>query len=435
MTHTHGVNQKLPRWIGASLFILLGSIAAQAAIIPPTHFAASSRIRVRLAESEPAVSIRGYDLKIQDGTEATPTQSSGRTLSKLADISEWSLRCHGDRVRALIPKSGQLLELHSPVIVSSPAGMIRFHSRPYRDEIRVYAKGSRCEVINELDIEKYLTGIVNAEFSSQWNEEAVKAQVIAARTYAYFQLKSVRSHTPFSHYDVDASVKDQVYDGYGSEDFRGSRAVEKTRGIVLMVSNPGSPGQLEPLKAFYHSSCAGTTELPENVWGSHFTGFNQSVSCPFCKQSDKVAWNMDLGKIEVQKAIIKGAQSQGAPKGWPKGWREILAQGELQDLRAGNVDRAHHRLEIGTVWSWRGSRYELPMSGVRFRDWIGTSRLKSTVFDLARSGSDTWHFVGRGNGHGVGMCQLGAKFLGETGFKTASILKHYYPDAVMAKMW
>lgn len=418
-----------------SLAVFAFAFGANAALIPPTHFASSSRIRVRLAEAESMVTIRGYDLKIQDGSETTPALTRGASGELLSDTSEWVFHCQGDRVRALTHRNGKILDLHSPVIVSSPAGMIRFHSRPFRDEIRVYSKGSSCEVINELDIEKYLTGIVNAEFSSQWNEEAVKAQVIAARTYAFFQLKSVRTKTPSSHYDVDSTVKDQVYDGYSSEDFRGSRAVEKTRGIVLMVSNPGSPGRLEPLKAFYHSSCAGQTELPENVWGSHFSGFNHSVSCPFCKQSEKVAWNIDLSKKEVQQAMLRGAFNQGAQKGWPRIWRDILKQGELVSLQAGATDPAKHRLEVRTSWDWRGARYELPLSGVRFRDWIGTTRLKSTVFDLSHPSSDSWHLVGRGSGHGVGMCQLGAKFLGESGFKTALILKHYYPDAVMAKMW
>ena len=73
------------------------------------------------------------------------------------------------------------------------------------------------------------------------------------------------------------------------------------------------------------------------------------------------------------------------------------------------------------------------------RSWMGISRFRSTDFEvknyqLPKKG-DFWVFTGSGNGHGVGMCQWGAKVMGDQGFKMTAILKHYYPGAILKKLW
>jgi stage II sporulation protein D len=409
--------------------------SANAALIPPQQSTGAMRIRVRLAESASKVSVRGLDLKIFQGP--------GRILaSSPTDSSEWDFRCQDGRIRAIRTRGGASLTLKGPVSVSSPAGVIHYHGRPYRDELRIRSVGSFCEVVNELDIESYLGGLVNAEFSSQWSAEAVQAQVIAARTYAYYQIRQSKERAQRTGsdngYDVDATVKDQVYDGYVSEDFKGSRAVEKTRGMVLLAKN-GS-GALEPIKAFYSSSCGGQTQLPQDVWGTSYPGFNHRVVCPYCGRSSpnsKIAWSLNLSGAEITKLFEQGARNDGMQPGWPAQWRSILRQGQLMDLRVGAVSLARVS-SVRTIWFWSGKMIELPISGPRFRDWVGPGRLKSTSFQLQlerRDGMPVYHLSGRGNGHGVGMCQLGAKLMGEHGYKTALILKHYYPDALLRKLW
>jgi stage II sporulation protein D len=319
------------------------------------------------------------------------------------------------------------------VSISSPAGLIRYQSKPYREEIRIHSVGSLCEVVNELDIEKYLGGLVNAEFSSQWSTEAVQAQVIAARTYALYQIHQAQEKK--ARFDVDATVKDQVYDGYVSEDFRGARAVEKTRGMVLLAK--ADSGKLEPIKAFYHSSCAGQTLLPQDVWGNSFPGFKHRVSCPYCAHNAKLSWSLSLGVSEVAGLIQRSARNEGAQAGWPKNWKRILNEGKLVDLKT--VSNSYSRIEsVRTVWFWSQQLVELKLTGPKFRAWMGPGRLKSTSFQLAlgqEKGAAVFRFMGHGNGHGVGMCQLGAKYMGEKGYKAALILKHYYPDALLEKLW
>jgi stage II sporulation protein D len=417
------------------LSLLFYFSSTEASLIPPQQSTGAMRIRVRLAESVSKVSVRGLDMKFFQG----PGRNLASASPQSSESSEWDFRCQDGRIRAIPSQGGVTLTLRGPVSVSSPAGMLHYHGRPYRDELRIRSVGSLCEVVNELDIENYLSGLVNAEFSSQWSAEAVQAQVIAARTYALYQIRQTREKAHRtgidSGYDVDATVKDQVYDGYVSEDFKGSRAVERTRGMVLLARN-GSGG-LEPIKAFYHSSCAGQTLLPQDVWGASFPGFSHRVVCPYCGRSAKVAWSLNLSAAELARLIQQGARNDGAQSGWPAQWKAILSQGQFMDLRIGSV--ALSRIaSVRAVWFWSGRLIELPLSGPKFREWIGPGRLKSTSFQLQPehdNGALAFHISGRGNGHGVGMCQLGAKFMGEHGYKTALILKHYYPDALLRKLW
>jgi SpoIID/LytB domain protein len=129
--------------------------------------------------------------------------------------------------------------------------------------------------------------------------------------------------------------------------------------------------------------------------------------------------------------------NDGSIRGWPKPWRKILLEGRLIDLKVGSVSQARIH-SVVSVWNWSGRNLELSIPAPQFRKWMGPGRLKSTSFQVSpgfEKGVAVFHITGRGNGHGVGMCQLGAKFMGEKGFQTANILKHYYPDALLKKLW
>jgi stage II sporulation protein D len=409
------------RW-GVFFAVFIIACDAGAALVPPNQV--EHRIRVRIAEAVSAVHVRAEDLSIYSQKVSPETASS---------LSEWDLRCQGDRIRAISTEGAQTLDLKGPLTLVSGAGLINVDGHPYREQVRVYAVGSLCEVVNELDIEKYLVGLVNAEFSSRWNEQALEAQVVAARTYALYQVKQAHGQT----YDVDATVKDQVYAGYGKEDFRAARAVDKTRGYVLTVAGQGL--KPEPIKAFYHSTCAGRTELPQNVWGGSFPGFKHEVNCPYCHSSPAYSWQTEISARDVSVALQRGLRNDGVPRGWPKGIAPAQLRPEhLLDIHPGRLDESGRLAELILVISNAGKRLELALSAARFRDWIGPARVKSTAFELSSRPSavgTAWRLQGRGNGHGVGMCQWGAKVMGERGFASAQILQHYYPDAVLRKLW
>ena len=117
--------------------------------------------------------------------------------------------------------------------------------------------------------------------------------------------------------------------------------------------------------------------------------------------------------------------------GWPRDLR-----GHLTSLQVGSYDNSGR---VSQVWVYfSGSSQPFPVSGPKFREIMGSAKFKSAAFQVHSEyglGGLSWHFTGRGNGHGVGMCQWGAKVMGERGYKTAAILHFYYPDATLRKLW
>ncbi|MGK5087763.1 SpoIID/LytB domain-containing protein [Bdellovibrionota bacterium FG-2] len=412
--------------IGAESAFAFVERAPQIRLAPQA--ASSLQIRVKLADALPHVQLRGFDLRL---SEKQVTDAS-RFVDKM---SEWEFRCQEGRIRATSPRlEGKTLDLAEPVVVQTPAGFLSFRGMPYRETLKIYSQGSFCEVINEVDLEKYLDGLVNAEFSSKWNEEAIAAQVVAARTYAYYKMKHVREADPQAHYDVDSTVIDQVYDGSIKEDFRASKSVARTRGWILTESRASAT----PIKAFYHSTCGGGTDTPERVWGERYPGFKRGVSCGYCTSSPQFRWNFELRASDVVAGFRRGVAIDGAAGGWRKDWSAILKLGRLGDLQVLGDSRSGRATKVRTFWrDALGGWAELSVSSARFRGWMGSERLKSTGFQVSplMGTAGVWRVEGRGFGHGVGMCQYGAKTMGEKGFNVSSILRYYYPDAELRKLW
>lgn len=386
---------------------------------PPTLLE-QQKIRVRIAEGQSQVRLRGFDLSFYEGSGVRLVGASDKT-------SEWEFRCGKGTIYARpLSGSGKPLKIASPALVQSKTGFAQISNRPYREKLRIHAIGSSCDVVNELDLEKYLDGLVNAEFSASWSQEAIAAQVVAARTYAFHEMQ----HAKGRHYDLESTTRDQVYDGPAREDFRASRTIERTRGVVLVTGK-------EPIKAFYHSTCGGKTELPQHVWGKPFSGFTRTVRCPFCISSPAYHWDLDLNSGDVAKTIRKGVEGDGRARlawltRWPKSWKAILDKEQLADVRISKKDSEGRVREVLTLWGHPS--VPLPIPAIRFRNWFGAAQFRSTSFIVGKKLSG-WKFEGQGNGHGVGLCQYGAKAMGERGFQMADILKFYYPDANLKKLW
>ncbi|MBC7691717.1 MAG: SpoIID/LytB domain-containing protein [Methylotenera sp.] len=432
--------------------------SAEASLIPfsklkisPFHTELEpEKIRVRVSEGLAAPKIRGLDLQLYSGTDA----SGHRALASSDRLSEWQFHCAGGGVQAKNSTSHQLIRVQGPLSLESPAGFLSLGQRPYRETLIIHPNGSSCEIVNRVDIEKYLDGLVNAEFSSKWSEEAVAAQVIAARTYAYHQIQAMRgpksaraAGQKASHFDVDSTTRDQVYDGSYREDYRASRSVSRTRGVILKASFNSNL----PIKAFYHSTCGGQTELPSQVWGGSHAGFKRSVKCPYCAQSPKAHWELDYKPAEITMLLFQGLKAQGARPFLPRGstlpidWISFLSQGSLSRFQVHSLDTSGRANQIAASWKWENRTLDLILPAVKVRDWFGATQMKSTAIQItpeyrAHSGSDlnqvvNFRIAGKGFGHGVGLCQWGAKTMGEQGFKTSDILKLYYPDAILGKAW
>ena len=271
-------------------------------------------------------------------------------------------------------------------------GKILFYPGNYKDIL----------VINELPLEEYLVGLVNKEISSQWPLAAVKAQVVAARTYAYFQ-KEKRSANLF---DVEATVNDQVYGGVDFEDERARKAVKETEGEVILY-------QGKPIFSVYHACCGGKTESPIYLWSEDYP-YLRSISCLYCLDSPHFVWNYQL-EIDKLEKILQERGSAYRPI------KEILEGPRNESKR---ITKIIIRRE-GDV---------LEISAPEFRQLIGYDQLRSTNFWIKKI-NRSFSFTGLGWGHGVGLCQWGAKGMAETGADYQSIIKYYYQNVEIGKRY
>lgn len=286
-------------------------------------------------------------------------------------------------------------------LLAASAGFLSVNGRRYRGSLRICpGQNGDLWVVNELPLEAYLTGLINGEISSGWPLEAVKAQAVAARTYALYQ-KSRRSA---GLYDLDAGVLDQVYGGAGLEDERARRAVRETEREVLLYGG-------EPIFAVYHACCGGRTESPQHLWPGDFP-YLKSTDCGFCLDSPHFLWNWRVDGA-VLRRVLSGAG--------------VLCPPTL-GIELGRRSDSRRVLEL--VLQTEAGRLEIP--GKDFRRILGYDVLRSTNFVL-KEAEGVYFFSGLGWGHGVGLCQWGARGMAEAGRDYRSILKHYYPGAEIGK--
>ena len=274
------------------------------------------------------------------------------------------------------------------------------NGKPYRGVAEATPGEKGVLVVNELPLEEYLVGLINCEISSAWPIEAVKAQAVIARTYA-LNRKQARSA---SFYHLESSVIDQVYDGCEIEDSRARRGVSDTAGEVLSY-------QGAVIQAFYHSNCGGRTEASEHVWGKQLP-YLGGVDCRYCLTSPSSAWDLRIALPELEERLKAAGHKVSG----------------VTDIRPGPRN-SRGRLKHVVIVS---SRSDLSLTGDQFRKAIGYSAVKSTNFTVRIENREAV-FSGLGNGHGVGLCQWGAKQRALDGFGYAEILSYYYPGTDLIK--
>lgn len=284
---------------------------------------------------------------------------------------------------------------------ASPAAVF-VNGKPYRGVAEISPGEKGLLVVNQLPLEEYLVGLINCEISSAWPMEAVKAQAVIARTYALHR-KELRKN---AFYHLESSVIDQVYDGCQIEDSRAKRGVSETAGEVLSYN-----GAL--IQAYYHSNCGGKTEASENVWGASLP-YLKGVECEYCLTNPSSVWE--------QKLSLKTIEEKLRASGY-----KVLG---LSDIRAG-IRNSRGRLKNVVLVSLRG---ETSLTGDQFRKTVGYGIIKSTQFSVKVANGEAL-FSGSGNGHGVGLCQWGAKQRALDGFSYAEILSYYYPGTVLKKFF
>jgi stage II sporulation protein D len=294
----------------------------------------------------------------------------------------------------------------------------------YRGSLICIARGSRgFALVNCLDVEQYLRGVVPLEIGPRpaREMEAIKAQAVAARTYTYRKIIERRQ----AFYDLVATVADQVYGGIDAENRLSDRAIADTRHVVLTHADT-------LIFAYYHSTCGGATANVEDVWDkpahpylrSRADSLGQS-SC--CSISRYFRWEEQWRQSELSALLARYA---------PQAFPQVSAYaGTLHDIR---IKKRYDCGRIAEcVVSSSSGKWRYGGDKIRFafrRNGGGAPILRSSCFDIAEIAGGRIVLKGRGYGHGVGMCQMGAVGRARAGQSYDTILRAYYTDVTLARV-
>ena len=300
--------------------------------------------------------------------------------------------------------NGQTIKADRLIIQPDTTGFIMVNGAPYRGYITLLKKNG-LTVINNIQVEDYLYGVVPKEMPSNWPAEALCAQSVAARTFA---LKNRKRHSE-EGFDLCNTSHCQVYEGMSAEMRTTTEAVNNTRGEVLFYK-----GAI--IDALFHTDSGGMTESSENVWGS---------SVPYLRavtetQMQTQPWNRSISMASFVQKIEADGKILGT-------LREIRLSPLL--IGKGSEDRT----PSGRVRSMEfiGSKGRVILSGNDLRSMFS---LPSTLFHV-RYGNSEIIFNGYGSGHGLGLSQWGAKTLADQRKNYKDILFHYYTGVTLEKLY
>ncbi|MCC7407834.1 MAG: SpoIID/LytB domain-containing protein [Phycisphaeraceae bacterium] len=329
--------------------------------------------------------------------------------------------------------NGQILRWRTDsVTVAPPAGqLMRVNGTVYPGKLAAAINpqaggGVAFDLVNHVGIESYLPGVIEHELYQSWHPQTFATQAVAARSYALYRL----SRTPVGrHYDVEATVADQMYGG-SSAHATAVQAVRDTRGVVLSYrgqilpayysSNNGGVGQDVRVVFPKQPDLAPLRGLPVDNWGA--TGQN-------------FYWGpirRDVGEVSARIA------AWGRSKGHPVAGLRTLARVRISAVNAGGrptafalTDTAGRSYTLGA----EEFRFACNQTAAGLGEAPAGTKLKSSFVQVAVEGRTVLFTGGRGSGHGVGMSQWGAQAMAVKGYKFNQILAYYYPGADLKRLY
>jgi stage II sporulation protein D len=367
-------------------------------IFSPVVWATEPVIRVGLANGAQVLSIQSAD-------PFSIRLSSGKTFNSSGQVT---VRVHGAGLllneravaesRAWVEGSQGTYRVR--VRMKAEQSVLSDSSREWvvRGPLEIQSAPSGLALINWIDLEDYVAGVVSGEVGAKWPIEALKAQAVAARTYVLYK-KVENQVQPF---DVEASVQDQVYHGHSVREESVLQAVAATRGQVVTYDH-------RPIFAAYSSTAAGPTEDALYVWALDLP-YLKGVDCPFDEQAPRYDWRTSFTFDYLEQQLRKEGYNVG----------RVATFTPYTFTPSGRVDRVRLLHSQG----------EIILRGQDLRRVVGYSKIFSTQFSIESFGPEVV-VVGHGAGHAVGMCQWGMREMAELGYDYQSIVRHYYPGTTL----
>lgn len=371
--------------------------------IDDTGIGSADMIRVLLDEESGSYEfVNDSPVYLKNGENFVALVNPGNRLSILSSGDEVEVEIEGKSFK------GKDMQL----VPESPGQSVAFKGGLYRGTITLIPDGPSVHIVNQLQIEEYLKGVIPKEMpTGKGNEyyEALKAFTICARTYTFSKLRENKKS-----FDVFADTRDQVYGGSGIEKDIVNKVVDETRGLILTYKD-------KPAVTFYHSTCGGYTEDAKNVFPNMDLPYLITVKDgdePYCSISPKFTWTETF----TENTLIQRLSSAGYLDNTGYSITRININSTFQSGRI-------NELEIDLTGNRGGSKsVKLYGNNIRyvFKRADNKAILESNNFTVSRQG-DNIILKGKGYGHGVGLCQWGSLEQSKEGKGFEEILSFYYP--------
>ncbi len=299
--------------------------------------------------------------------------------------------------------------------------IIKIDGRQFRGRLVISNVDSEIKMVNQIGLEDYVKGVMTKEMpigKGTENYDALKAFSICARTYAYNKINENKNF-----FDIYPDTRDQVYGGVEGETNFTNEIVDETAGQILVYEN-------EPAIIFYHSTCGGFTEDVSNVFSkkniSYLSGIKDGDE-PYCKISPRFEWTEEYSESTLIERLFNAKLIESK--------RYRISDINIKSrFNSGRVNE----LEI-TLKDNSGKENNILISGNRIRSIIRSaddkSILRSTFFNTDIDNNKNIIISGKGNGHGVGLCQWGAIGQSKKGIDFEEILNHYFPGTKVKSIY
>lgn len=275
-----------------------------------------------------------------------------------------------------------------------------FDGRLYRGTFQRQDDGT---IVNLVDLEQYLYSVVSQEMPPDWAPSALQAQAICARTYV------LQRSDPRRSYDLVPSELNQAYGGLAAETAAAIAAVDATQGEALTFARGYA-------SVAYSSCCGGHTESSADAWGNAALPYLGGVVCPWCSDSPNYRWQRTLAFDTLAERLA----------------RTLPPAARVQDLRIGARDASGRARAVDVITDLG----DATVSGSLFRRSIGSRAVPSLLIaGIVRTPDGAGAAIeGSGLGHGVGLCQWGARGMALAGRAPAEILSFYFPGTGIAHL-
>ncbi len=282
---------------------------------------------------------------------------------------------------------------------------VTIKGKNYTGDFKILKQNKNFLIINKLLIEDYLCGVLIGEISPTWPDAAIQAQAVAARSYAYHLMEKNKDKP----YHLVSTTQAQVF--YGSyhinENFK--KNIAKTKNKILTAKN-------KPIISFFHATCGGLTARVNEVWSQNKKPppYFQNIRCHYCTTHPNYHWKVSISKQTLSSKLQK----------------YLPVPSDLKHIRISKYSRSKRAQTVDLILK---SSKKITLKGNEFRLQAGPKEIKSLFFSIQKQGE---HFIfkGKGYGHGVGLCQWGAKTMAEKGYNARGILKFYYKRAIFKEI-